>query len=178
MPPPESPETDRPTTALALAVGIPAILILAGLPFLQVGDGTSISKLFLFLGRFHPTLLHLPVALLLLALLLEMIRLPRLRGLVPSFPSTVLDFVVWLAALSAFAAALAGWLLAHEGGYQTVYGHLRRIRVALNQRVRSGMIIGEVGSTGRSTGAHLHFEVRRKGSSRDPLPLLPPVKNQ
>jgi murein DD-endopeptidase MepM/ murein hydrolase activator NlpD len=69
-------------------------------------------------------------------------------------------------------------VLAHEGGYQTVYGHLRLIRVALNQRVRSGMIIGEVGSTGRSTGAHLHFEVRRKGSSRDPLPLLPPGKSQ
>jgi murein DD-endopeptidase MepM/ murein hydrolase activator NlpD len=69
-------------------------------------------------------------------------------------------------------------VLAHEGGYQTVYGHLRQIRVALNQQVRSGMIIGEVGSTGRSTGAHLHFEVRRKGSSRDPLPLLPPGKSQ
>jgi hypothetical protein len=117
MPPPESPEADRSSTALALAVGIPAILILAALPFLQVGDGTSIPKLSLFLGRFHPTLLHLPVALLLLGLLLELIRLPRLRGFVPSFQSTVLDFVVWLAALSAFAAALAGWLLAHEGGY-------------------------------------------------------------
>jgi murein DD-endopeptidase MepM/ murein hydrolase activator NlpD len=69
-------------------------------------------------------------------------------------------------------------VLAHEGGYHTVYGHLRVILVALNQRVRSGMIIGEVGSTGRSTGAHLHFEVRRKGSSRDPLPLLPPGKSQ
>ena len=68
-------------------------------------------------------------------------------------------------------------VLAHEGGYQTVYGHLRVILVALNQQVRSGMIIGEVGSTGRSTGAHLHFEVRRKGSSRDPLPLLPPGKS-
>jgi murein DD-endopeptidase MepM/ murein hydrolase activator NlpD len=69
-------------------------------------------------------------------------------------------------------------VLAHEGGYQTVYGHLRRILVSLNQRVRSGMIVGEVGSTGRVTGAHLHFEVRRKGSSRDPLPLLPPRKSQ
>jgi len=65
-------------------------------------------------------------------------------------------------------------VVGHEGGYQTVYGHLRVILVALNQPVRSGMIIGEVGSTGRSTGSHLHFEVRRKGSSRDPLPLLPP----
>ena len=65
-------------------------------------------------------------------------------------------------------------VVGHEGGYQTVYGHLRVILVALNQPVRSGMIIGEVGSTGRSTGSHLHFEVRRKGSSRDPIPLLPP----
>ena len=87
MQPPESPETDRSSTALALAVGIPAILILAALPFLQVGDGTSIPKLSLFLGRFHPTLLHLPVALLLLALLLELIRLPRLRGSFPAFPA-------------------------------------------------------------------------------------------
>lgn len=120
MPPPESPATDRLSNAPALAVGIPAILILAALPFLQVGDGTSIPKLFLFLGRFHPTLLHLPVTLLLLALLLEAIRLPRLARVVPSFPSTVLDSVLWLAALCAFAAALAGWLLSHEGGYDAL----------------------------------------------------------
>jgi len=117
MQPPEYPSRDRPSTAPALAVGVPAILILAALPFLRVGDGTSIPKLALFLGRFHPTLLHLPVALLLLALLLELVRLPGLRRVVPSFPSTVLDSVLWLAALSGFAAALAGWLLSHEGGY-------------------------------------------------------------
>jgi murein DD-endopeptidase MepM/ murein hydrolase activator NlpD len=64
-------------------------------------------------------------------------------------------------------------ILAHEGGYQTVYGHLSLILVALQQPVRSGMIIGRVGSTGQATGPHLHFEVRRQGSSRDPLPLLP-----
>jgi murein DD-endopeptidase MepM/ murein hydrolase activator NlpD len=64
-------------------------------------------------------------------------------------------------------------ILAHEGGYQTVYGHLSAILVALQQSVRSGMIIGRVGSTGQATGPHLHFEVRRQGSSRDPLPLLP-----
>jgi mono/diheme cytochrome c family protein/uncharacterized membrane protein len=115
--PSESPSTDLPSTAPALAVGIPAILILAALPFLRVGDGTSIPKLSLFLGRFHPTLLHLPVALLLLALLLELLRLPGLRRVVPSFPGIVLDSVLWLAALSGFATALAGWLLSHEGGY-------------------------------------------------------------
>ncbi len=119
MQPPESPPEKRPTTATALAVGIPAILILASLPFLQVGDGTSIPKLCLFLGRFHPTLVHLPIALLLVALLLEVVRLPGLRRVVPGFPDTVLDSAVSLAALGALAAALAGWLLSHEGGYDT-----------------------------------------------------------
>jgi uncharacterized membrane protein/mono/diheme cytochrome c family protein len=112
-----TPSTDRPSTAPALAVAIPAILILAALPFLRVGDGTSVPKLALFLGRFHPTLLHLPIALLLLALLLELVRLPGLRRVVPSFPGTVRDSVLWLAALSGLATALAGWLLSHEGGY-------------------------------------------------------------
>jgi len=67
-------------------------------------------------------------------------------------------------------------VLQHDGGYQTVYGHLSRILVALKQNVRSGTIIGNVGTTGYSTGPHLHFEIRRRGSSRDPLPLLPAVK--
>jgi murein DD-endopeptidase MepM/ murein hydrolase activator NlpD len=69
-------------------------------------------------------------------------------------------------------------VIAHEGGYQTVYGHLSVILVALRQQVRSGMIVGKVGTSGQSTGAHLHFEVRRKGFSRDPLPLLAPGKGQ
>jgi hypothetical protein len=64
-------------------------------------------------------------------------------------------------------------IIQHEAGYQTVYGHLRRITVALKQQVRAGIIVGEVGSTGRSTGPHLHFEVRRAGSAKDPAPLLP-----
>ena len=103
--------------ARSFAVAVPAILVMALLPFVQVGDGSSIPKLFLFLGRFHPTLLHLPVALLLLALLLELMGLPGLRRVFTRPPESVLDLVVWLAALSGFAAALAGWLLAHEGGY-------------------------------------------------------------
>jgi len=64
-------------------------------------------------------------------------------------------------------------ILRHDDGYQTVYGHLSRILVELNQRVTSGMIIGKVGSTGMSTGPHLHFEIRRNGKPEDPLPLLP-----
>src|SRR5207247_9187304 len=58
-----------------------------------------------------------PFAVLLLALLPELVRLPGLRRVVRSLPSTVLDSGLWLAALSGFAAALAGWLLSHEGGY-------------------------------------------------------------
>jgi murein DD-endopeptidase MepM/ murein hydrolase activator NlpD len=61
----------------------------------------------------------------------------------------------------------------HEAGYQTIYGHLEEIHVQLNDTVRSGMIIGAVGTTGYSTGSHLHLEIRRRGSSRDPAPLLP-----
>ena len=116
MDPAESPATDRLSLTPALAVGVPAILVLAALPFVRIADGTSMP-LSLFLGRFHPILLHLPVALLLLALLLEAIRLPRLARIAPSFPASVLDAVLWLAAISGFAAAIAGWLLSHEGGY-------------------------------------------------------------
>jgi uncharacterized membrane protein len=117
MQPAEPPATDRLPGTTALAVAIPAILVLAALPFLRIGDGTSLPQLSLFLGRFHPTLLHLPVALLLLALLLEVTRLPGLVRIAPSFPASVFDSVLWLAALSGFAAAVAGWLLSHEGGY-------------------------------------------------------------
>ena len=64
-------------------------------------------------------------------------------------------------------------IILHAGGYETVYGHMEDVYVSLKQTVVSGMIIGKVGSTGMSTGPHLHFEIRRQGSSRDPLPLLP-----
>lgn len=64
-------------------------------------------------------------------------------------------------------------LISHEGGWETLYGHLSARRVELNTTVKSGMMIGNVGSTGLSTGPHLHFEVRIRGASRDPVPLLP-----
>jgi murein DD-endopeptidase MepM/ murein hydrolase activator NlpD len=67
-------------------------------------------------------------------------------------------------------------VIAHEGGWSTVYGHLSQRRVRLNDSVESGMIIGNVGSTGESTGPHLHFEVRNRGEPRDPEPLIPQVK--
>ncbi|MGA2547798.1 MAG: M23 family metallopeptidase [Rectinemataceae bacterium] len=67
-------------------------------------------------------------------------------------------------------------VITHDGSWSTVYGHLSARRVRLNDRVESGMIIGNVGSTGESTGPHLHFEVRSRGEPRDPEPLIPQGK--
>jgi murein DD-endopeptidase MepM/ murein hydrolase activator NlpD len=69
-------------------------------------------------------------------------------------------------------------LISHNNGYETLYGHLGAIEVRLNQWVNSGSIIGRVGSTGLSTGPHLHFEIRRKGVAKDPLLLLPYGRNR
>jgi murein DD-endopeptidase MepM/ murein hydrolase activator NlpD len=68
-------------------------------------------------------------------------------------------------------------IVEHEGGWSTVYGHLSMRIARLKDRVASGMIIGRVGSTGESTGPHLHFEVRNRGEPRDPEPLVPRVKS-
>jgi len=64
-------------------------------------------------------------------------------------------------------------LIRHSGGFTTFYGHLDTVAVSLNDAVRSGMIIGTVGSTGVTTGSHLHFEIRQFNDPRDPLKLLP-----
>lgn len=60
----------------------------------------------------------------------------------------------------------------HGDGLVSLYGHLDGATVTPGMLVRRGELIGRVGSTGRSTGAHLHFEVRRNGAAIDPLPLL------
>ena len=59
-----------------------------------------------------------------------------------------------------------------DTGETLVYGHLSRITVGVEERVTAGTSIGEVGSTGRSTGAHLHFEVRTPDGPVDPEPWL------
>ncbi len=60
----------------------------------------------------------------------------------------------------------------HSGGFQTLYGHLKSMHVSLNDEVRSGMILGRVGSTGQVTGSHLHFEIRHNGRTRDPETMV------
>lgn len=60
----------------------------------------------------------------------------------------------------------------HGGGIQTRYGHMSRLNVAANQKVKRGDLIGFMGSTGRSTGSHLHYEVRIGGEPVNPEPFL------
>ena len=63
-------------------------------------------------------------------------------------------------------------LIEHPQGYATLYGHLDRVVVVVGQSVRQMQLIGYVGSTGLSTGPHLHFEIRRYGDFLDPIPYL------
>ena len=60
----------------------------------------------------------------------------------------------------------------HGQGIQTRYGHLSRLIAQPGQRIRRGELIGLMGSTGRSTGSHLHYEVRIDGRAINPLPFL------
>ena len=62
--------------------------------------------------------------------------------------------------------------LEHGGNIQTRYGHLSRLNVAAGQSVHKGDLIGYVGTTGRSTGPHLHYEVRIAGVAVNPVPYL------
>ena len=65
-------------------------------------------------------------------------------------------------------------ILSHENGYFTVYAHNRRNLVRKGQRVTRCQQIAELGSTGRTTGPHLHFEVRKGKQARNPLLFLEP----
>lgn len=60
----------------------------------------------------------------------------------------------------------------HGMGVQTRYGHLSKILVNSGDRVRRGQLIGLMGSTGRSTGSHLHYEVRMDGGAVNPIPFM------
>lgn len=74
----------------------------------------------------------------------------------------------------------AGWmdrygqavLVRHAEGLETLYAHMERVDVKMGQRVSRGDILGGMGATGRVTGVHLHYEVRRGGRAVDPSPYL------
>jgi len=63
-------------------------------------------------------------------------------------------------------------IIRHNNNWASLYGHLQRTGVDLRMNVKSGTIIGWVGSTGQSTGPHLHFELRQNGRARDPDKFL------
>jgi murein DD-endopeptidase MepM/ murein hydrolase activator NlpD len=77
---------------------------------------------------------------------------------------------------------VAGWtdntgygnrvMIDHGNGYVTLYGHMSQINVQVGQTVKRGDVIGLMGSTGRSTGPHCHFEVRVGGVPQDPMHYL------
>jgi murein DD-endopeptidase MepM/ murein hydrolase activator NlpD len=59
-------------------------------------------------------------------------------------------------------------IIKHGENWASLYGHLQKIETVLRSEVQSGSLIGKVGSTGQSTGPHLHFELRRNGQAQDP----------
>ncbi len=60
----------------------------------------------------------------------------------------------------------------HGNGLETRYGHMSKLIAQPNERVRRGQLIGLMGSTGRSTGSHLHYEVRIAGAAVNPMPYI------
>ncbi|RQP04434.1 MAG: M23 family peptidase [Paracoccus sp. BP8] len=65
----------------------------------------------------------------------------------------------------------------HELGTETRYGHLSKIRVKVGQKVSRGSQIGDMGNTGRSTGSHLHYEVRVNGRAVNPMSFIKAAQN-
>jgi murein DD-endopeptidase MepM/ murein hydrolase activator NlpD len=88
------------------------------------------------------------------------------------------DGVVILAGGSYVNGVLVGYgnyvVIAHAGGLTTLYGHLLRLAVRVGDAVNQGQVVGSEGSTGNSTGAHLHFELRQGNAPINPAPFLPP----
>jgi murein DD-endopeptidase MepM/ murein hydrolase activator NlpD len=76
-----------------------------------------------------------------------------------------------------FAGTMSGYgnivIVEHPGGVSTRYAHLSRIDVSIGDIVARGQVVGLIGSTGRSTGPHLHFEIRVGEVAKDPITLLP-----
>lgn len=85
-------------------------------------------------------------------------------------------------AAAAGTVVVAGWpdnygygnrvVIDHGNGYQTLYAHMSNIYVSVGQSVSRGQAVGKMGTTGRSTGIHLHLEIRFKGIAVNPLAIL------
>lgn len=82
-------------------------------------------------------------------------------------PESGVVTAVWKDAINGNAIKIA-----HLKGYFTGYAHLNSVKVSLGQKVNKGDVIGTVGSTGRSTGNHLHFTISQFGVNIDPLSIL------
>ena len=67
--------------------------------------------------------------------------------------------------------------VAHGGGIVTLYGHMSGIAASAGQMVRQGQVIGYVGSSGLSTGPHLHFDVKVNGRAVDPMSVRMQSRN-
>ncbi|HXI15909.1 MAG TPA: M23 family metallopeptidase, partial [Chloroflexota bacterium] len=107
-------------------------------------------------------------------------------GIYPGGIHTGIDLAAALGrnvfAASSGTVARAGWdssgygnmvVIAHGNGLSTLYGHLNKIDVSAGQQVASGQDIGDLGSTGNSSGPHVHFELLRNGSHFNPRSLIP-----
>lgn len=78
--------------------------------------------------------------------------------------------ILWAGARGGYGNVV---IIDHGEGMSTLYAHQSRILVSVGERVDRGEVIGAIGSTGLSTGPHLHFEFRYYGEPRDPLAILP-----
>lgn len=109
-----------------------------------------------FGGRYHPILGSLRMH--------SGVDLAAPAGTAIKAPSAgVVTFAQWYGGYGLFV------VVDHGGGMETRYGHLAQVAVAPGQAVKPGEVLGYVGSTGLSTGPHLHYEMRLNGQALDPL---------
>ena len=107
----------RPIPLAVLALAVLSLAVLGMLPFLQLGDGNNIPRIALFMGRFHPVVLHVPIGMILLAILLEHAHIRGLRRWIPKVPPGTSTFLMFFAAASATVSTVLGWMLSFSGGY-------------------------------------------------------------